>query len=491
MRNKNFNEIKWGPDEAKGDKDLPGYFFEFPGFDEIKEGACRYVIGRKGTGKTAVIEAVRNRVIDEPLQFFSSLSLRDFPLAIIRKLRDKTYNDKSQFVPVWSFLITIEVCKLIVQDAGAEPLLEIDFLKKMLLENFGSTDFTIAETLTYLDSNQSKLKIATPFMGIEHSEGGGKNISAEVHYQKASKHIIDKISSISSESSYYLFIDELDEGYRAGDENLRLLILSLLRSVEDTFIEMDRVGISFLPVLALRNDIFDRLEDNDINKLDDYIIRLDWLSKKDGDMSLYSVVNKRIQASFPGELVTWDRVAVDNDIELPAGVNSLWNYITNRTFERPRDIVKFLKYCQRESKGGALTFKDVSAAEHKYSNWFYQEFQNEVHSYLPVWREALQALTQLGKWHFTYEELKIKLLSDEDIVKFLEERKWGADKIISFLFDFSVVGNINKKRRWLFKYKDHDLSWDKSMDMIIHFGFAKKLRLQHVNNSGAYKHKDK
>lgn len=485
MKEINFKNINWGPDEAKGDKNLPNYFFEFPDFNEIKEGNCRYIIGRKGTGKTAVIEAVKNKVDAEALFFSTAMSLRDFPLAIVRKLRDKTYNDKSQFVPVWNFLIIIETCKLIVQDAGAEPIEEVDSLKRMLVDNFGSIDFTIAETLTFLDKKQSKLKFFNSFIGGEYTEENGKNVSGEIHYQKARKHILDKLKNIRSESRYYLFIDELDEGYKAGDDNLRLLILSLLRSAEDSFIELNGIGINVIPILALRNDIFDRLEDNDINKLDDYIIRLNWLSIRNGRMSLFDVVNKRIQASFE-ETLTWDNVAVDSDPNLPHGVDSLWKYITNRTFERPRDLVKFLKICSKETTTGPLTFKDVSAAEDKYSSWFYQEFQNEVHSYLPVWRESLQALTKLGKWHFTYAELTSKLISNEDISLFLTEKHWSPDKIIELLFDFSVIGNIDRKRRWLFKYKDHDLAWDKDMDMIIHFGFAKKLRLKHVNNKGNY-----
>lgn len=487
MNKHNFCEIEWGPDEAKGDKNLPTYFFEFPDFHEIKNGNCRYVIGRKGTGKTAVIEAVKNQLSCDPLHFSSSLSLRDFPLSIVRKLRDRSCNDKSQFVPVWKFLIIMEICKLISQDEGAQPIDSVDYLRRTLINNFGSIDFTMAETLTYLSEKKSKLSFSLPPFGLEHNEGIGKNITGELHYQKAGSHILKILKSIKSDSTYYLFIDELDEGFKAGDDNLRLLILSLLRATEDSFIDFNDTNITFRPILALRNDIFDRLEDNDINKLDDYIVRLNWISAKNGPMSLYKVADKRIEASFGSDSIAWDDVVNDKSPGLPLGVDSLWKYITNRTFERPRDIVKFLKFCKKESHSGVLTFKEVSAAEDKFSNWFYQEFQNEAHSYLPVWRNAMQVLTSIGQWHFTYDEIKAKLLLDEEIVTFLRNDGSSVDKVISFLFDFSVIGNVDSNRRWLFKYKDHDLSWDKNMNMIVHFGFAKKLRLKKVNNNGVFK----
>lgn len=59
-----------------------------------------------------------------------------------------------------------------------------------------------------------------------------------------------------------------------------IFFLSLLRAIEDMSIEFRDMNINFRPLLALRADIFDGLEDNDLNKLDDYVIRLKWVGKR-------------------------------------------------------------------------------------------------------------------------------------------------------------------------------------------------------------------
>ncbi|HCG6075848.1 MULTISPECIES: P-loop ATPase, Sll1717 family [Vibrio harveyi group] len=477
MRNLDFSHVEWGPDEAKGDKNLPNYFFEFEEYPLIKEGDYRYVIGRKGTGKTAVLEKLKSDCELDPLSFFSSLSLRNFPLTLIRDLRDKSFQDKSQFVPVWTFLILVEIAKLVVKDHGAEPELEVEELKYFLLENFGSGDFTIIDTIQTLKTNKAKMKVKTGVLDSGYDQEETQSVSKEIHYQKLVTFLESRLKSINSNSKFLITFDELDEGYSAKDKNLRLLLLSLLRAIEDTYLSLVESGVNFRPVVALRSDIFDSLEDNDLNKLDDYLIRLNWSTSETSTFSLYKLVNKRINASFSDELVTWSRLVHDNDTQLPNGVDSVWKYVVNRTFERPRDIIKFLKLCGKECKVGPLTFENVRTAEVKYSTWFYNEFRDEIQSHLPVWRESVQTLSKVGRGAFKKETYAELLLKNRAIQTYLESEHRHVDDIIETLFNFSLIGNQTKDRRWLFKYKDHDLEWDEDMKLLIHFGVTKKLRL--------------
>jgi len=108
-----FVNIQWGSSEAKGDSNLKDYFYEFPGFQMIMKGTYRYIIGRKGTGKTAVIEVVKNKVDKDPMAFYAEMSLKDFPITILKELRDKGFEGKAQYVPVWEFLILSQICRTI------------------------------------------------------------------------------------------------------------------------------------------------------------------------------------------------------------------------------------------------------------------------------------------------------------------------------------------------------------------------------------------
>lgn len=476
----NFSAVNWGPDEAKGDDRLLHYFVQFPDFNSVRKGDLRYVVGRKGAGKTAVIERVRLELASDPLFFSASLSLRNFPLQDFRDLRDKSFRDKSQFVAAWQFLIYLELARLICDDQGAEPRETVDDLRQFLIQNelLNSVGFT--ESLSILRKSDQKLKVALRWIEGEQGSGTQTQTQTTLHYKKVFDLLERRISAVQSSSQYWIFMDELDEGYRAGDEGLRLVLLALLRAVEDCAISLKRSGLCFRPLLVLRSDIFDRLEDNDLNKLDDHILRLKWNSRPDlGDHSIRKVVAARISASIP-ELKEdgWPKLTDDNNTsQLPKGVDTLWSYVINRTYERPRDIVKFLKFCQKHAPAGILTFAATKEAETDYSQWLYKEIRDEIHSHLPVWREAMQCITRAGTGKISYANYTKLLLSDTAIAKWISEPGNSSDKIIETLFDFGVIGNLDEAGRWLFKYKDHDLTWNPEMDVIIHWGLHKKLRL--------------
>ncbi|EOY6912038.1 TPA: hypothetical protein SMT48_003499, partial [Proteus mirabilis] len=145
-----FVDVEWGSSEAKGDSNLKDYFYEFPGFDDIMKGKYRYIIGRKGSGKTAVIEVVKNKVNNDPLSFYSEMSLKDFPVTILKELRDKGYQGKSQYVPVWEFLILSQICKIIIyQDNGSGNYGAIDDLKQFYIDN-NIDGLTATQTLSVM-----------------------------------------------------------------------------------------------------------------------------------------------------------------------------------------------------------------------------------------------------------------------------------------------------------------------------------------------------
>ena len=82
------------------------------------------------------------------------------------------------------------------------------------------------------------------------------------------------------------------------------------------------------------------IEDNELNKLDDYVLRLNWTTDENAPWSLKKIAEKRIEATlrkkYPQLPIAdcWDIVA--DDSSAPKG---LWHYICAFTFSRPRDIL--------------------------------------------------------------------------------------------------------------------------------------------------------
>lgn len=475
----NFRDVNWGEDEAKGDPDLGHYFMKIPDFDNIIEGKKRYIIGRKGTGKTAILEKIRYESKSNSIYHTKDLSLRDFPLNDIRGLRDKSMQDKSQFVPAWTFLMMIELCKLIANDEAAQNYVIRQQITDFLNDNKLNLSGGFVETVKVLSSKQAKVNLSFSIFGGEGSKSNGLEFEVPIHFTKAIDPLKKLLNKITSNSKYFILFDELDEGYKVGDAGKRLLLLSLFRAMENLVLELREFKFSFRPILALRSDIYDNLEDNDLNKYDDFIIRLNWQADSRFNYSLRELVNTRIHHSINTDLDDpWNIICNDLDLNIPVSKKkSVWRYMHNRTFERPRDMIKFLKYCKEKNHKGPLTYQNVSDAENSYSDWFYREIRDEIQSHLPIWKESIAALAKIGKGVLTTKELESMLLLDKEILSYLQSSNKTATDIIEILFEFSVIGNLDDDNRWLFKYKDHDLVYSASRRLTVHFGLSKKLRL--------------
>lgn len=474
-----FSDIDWGEDEAKIDAALENYFVEFPGFENILKGKKRFIIGRKGTGKSAILQKIRLKCQSDPLFFCTDISLRDFPLNDFKSLGDRSLQDKSKYVSAWKFLLLVEIANLFTQDHSIENSEGIEVLQKFISDNFPN-GISIAETISKLRQHENKISMVFSILSGEHSSLSEEATTAQIHYNKAVKSLENIFSKIHTNSTFVLLIDELDEGYRAKNTNLNLVILSLLRAADELFSFYKLNSIKCIPVIALRSDIFDSLEDNDLNKLDDYVLRLNWNTDELSPWSLKRIIDKRIEATVKVKFPTvtaddyWSLVSDNNTA--PKG---LFQYICTLTFSRPRDIIKLLKYCSEARPITRLTLKDVQSVEYDYSGWFYREFRDESQSFLPCWKNALNCITEIAKGKEKTSVLLQKFDNNLEIKSWCSENKRTSLDVLKILFNYSVVGCINEEGRWIFKYKDDDyLDFMESYPYYcVHYGFCRKLRI--------------
>uniref|UniRef100_B8DL01 Uncharacterized protein n=1 Tax=Nitratidesulfovibrio vulgaris (strain DSM 19637 / Miyazaki F) TaxID=883 RepID=B8DL01_NITV9 len=468
-----IRDIEWGEDEAKGDQNLANYFVEIPVMNDIYDGKIRYVIGRKGSGKSAIAEKIRIDFSNSPNVFFDDVSLKNFPVNDFRNLEDKSYRDKSKFIEAWKFVILMNLSSLILSDASCEHQESVTSLQKFIDKNFPNIEFGITKCITHL--NESKFKVSIHGCGFDTGENG--TAATDIHFSQATRSILECIKRTQTQNTYYLFFDELDEGYTTRDKSLGLVILALLRAVEVLSKDLQSSGIEFRPIVMLRSDIFERLHDNDLNKLDDYIVRLDWSAYAGSKGNLIDIVNARIRASL-GKEYSWNDIAVDNDRDLPQNVESLWKYIVNRTYERPRDIIKFMKFCKSECTSEKLTFKDVKRAELKYSPWLFNELKDEMCAHLECYEKAVMAINIIGCTSFPYETMCQVLREEDSVARYCKNNSVSEGEIVQLLFDFSVLGTIEPSGRWMFKYKDLNLPFNKRANLTLHYGLVKKLRVK-------------
>ena len=102
MTSKVLEEIASWSIEAK-EESTEKYFFHFNDVSLIEKGQKSYVIGRKGTGKTAIAEYLhRPQAFNK---FSRLLSFKNFPFNALYQHADNQYNRPSQYITFWTYVI--------------------------------------------------------------------------------------------------------------------------------------------------------------------------------------------------------------------------------------------------------------------------------------------------------------------------------------------------------------------------------------------------
>lgn len=476
-----FSDIDWGEDDGTGDEGLRNYFVEIPEFKQALQGKIRYIIGRKGTGKSAIAEKIRLDSSQRHDWFYCDLSLKDFPLSLFRSLEDKGQRGKAKYVPAWTFLICIRLISLVLEDKSCDGV-DKNVLEQFMDKNFPSRNIGFTDIIKKVTSNKAKVFIPDI---LDFAIGSETEQQTTIHYQRVTESLLNLLKNIKSDSLFFMLFDELDEDFSSNDTSLRLILLSLFRAIEFVYKDLNKnAEIQFRPLLLLRSDIFDGLRDNDLNKLDDYVFRLNWSKYAGSKYDLKSVVEARIKASLLNPNMGWDSVVNDYDESRPYYMHSLWEFMLNRTYERPRDIIKFLKICNKKNTTGKLDKDGVKDAEFDYSNWLFRELDNEIYSHEPIWDKAAMLISNIGVNVFDRNLLETQFEKDIVVSAYLAENKKTTLELVEILFDFGIIGTIDPiSKRWIFRYKDHLLPFNKEAKLIVHYGLLKKFRLRVVSVS--------
>src|SRR2546425_5631053 len=79
------------------------YFFHVSEVESIENGSRSYVIGRKGTGKTAISEYLHKR--QETKTFAQKLTFKNFPFNELYDLQNAGFSPPNQFITLWKYVI--------------------------------------------------------------------------------------------------------------------------------------------------------------------------------------------------------------------------------------------------------------------------------------------------------------------------------------------------------------------------------------------------
>ena len=71
----------------------------------------------------------------------------------------------------------------------------------------------------------------------------------------------------------------------------------------------------------------------------------------------------------------------------------------------------------------------------------------------------------------------------------MEKKNWDEEQICEVLFNFCIIGNMKNQRvrnsggSWIYRTHDDAITWNSTLDTIVHRGLLQRLGIQRYYNA--------
>lgn len=462
--------VDFGRLDAENERNLAKYFIDTGVVGKIRSGRKNVVVGRKGSGKTALFRYIDTATLGVPVE---RMDFDDYPWAMHRAIRDSGMPEESTYVASWKFFLNVSVLRF--WSTADEAPTKLASLSSSLLEKLYGKEKPSRFGVLF-----DKVRRLRKFQGPEvtglFSMGSfelddpqsGPLMASSIH--QWNKTIGEAVAAHFAEWPVTLTLDRLDDAWD-GSEQAKSMLSGILKASRD-FNQALRVSGPPAAIVFLRSDIYDTLRFNDKNKMSADIELLAWTEDK-----LLDVAIRRIASSTNTESEqAWSCVFTNQEMRQRASQRT---YIAKRTMGRPRDIIAFCLSCQEVAgeRGHVIVDnEDIYEAEARYSKHIYEELNDEFHKHAQDVLESVTIVKEIGRMRFSVDEWR-RSFAARNVGATVAQ----ADLALKRLFEAAVVGVPRKGGAGggsgaEFIYQDPLLNF--GTDITAHPALKKHLRLK-------------
>ncbi|WP_156134304.1 P-loop ATPase, Sll1717 family [Ensifer sp. ZNC0028] len=445
--------------------------------DKYLSGEKYFILGLKGTGKTALLRYLHDKVVREG----SHSELILFKTHVTEEDRQKlsasagyqivSVNDVSAFIQdfkeSWKWLIYQKIATKL-RDSGYNDTYAIKLYKIT-----GLSENRIGGAIGAMFSKLSSgtLKFSGDALGVA-LELGVEIVSRSEESGKASLSDINRacselLKSIRQQKNLYIFFDELELFYQTPEQfdRDRRIIRDLIYAISHINAESAEYGRRIFLISSLRTEVLHSVLElgHEIGRdVDDYGDRLDWSSSTDGpEHPLLKIVARKISVSSETPVSeVWRKF-------FPEKINNqdYFKFILNSSYYRPRDIVRLLRVARdynNESDSFTTAHFDQTSLEYSRQTWL--EITEELlASYRTEKIAALQRFFLGFSTHFKKIDIESRVAkkyeSDSEVNELFNKR--DISRTLSDLYRIGVLGNdfavrnsmgsVSRRNRWIFR----------------------------------------
>ncbi len=365
---------------------LSMYFVKTPQFQQARQGHARIVIGRKGTGKTAMFYGIRSQFA--PRSDKLVLDLKPEGHQFIR-LREMVLSNLSEGLQVhtltafWHYILLLEITYKVLakevkiafsNDESCKEYNELEYVYKKHVDvegDFSERLMTLVNRLINEFPTKKAKEILTPDITQAIYRSDIKSLSKIL------------IKHLKGFKGVLILFDNIDKGFPTHGlkkEDI-LIIRCLFEATRKIQHDVEINGIDCVATIFIRRDVFDHLIDMTPDRGKESYVNLDW-----SDIELMKellILRFRYQApELDGSFEeVWSRL-----FDPHVRGESSFNYVLARTFLRPRDILNFVRKCIQiaVSRGHERVQQDdIFTAEEGFSEDMLNELRYEIRDIFP------------------------------------------------------------------------------------------------------------
>ena len=349
-----LKKLNLGATSAENEmRDLNSYYLETDQYLKALRGEAHLVVGRKGSGKSAIflqvrdLERDRNRskniVLDLKPDGYKLIKFKEKMLSF---LEEGTY--LHTITAFWEYVLLLEICYKILEKDKSRHLHDhilYDGYRRLVqiysIEEYDSEgDFS--ERMSSLMEN-----IYSEYQSLHSEESRVRLTSSEVT-ELIYKHDVktlrqELIDYMEKKGTLWLLFDNIDNGWpTSGLEHSDLLIIRALidatRKIERVF---GRKNLDVKTAVFLRNDVYELLVKETADRGKEASVLLDWT---DPDL-LRELVRLRIVSNGLPEgtdfYTAWSRLIVSH-----FRGEETSQYLIERSLMRPRFLLNLINHCK-------------------------------------------------------------------------------------------------------------------------------------------------
>ena len=374
-----------------------------------RQGHAPLVVGRKGSGKTAIFYEIRNSegrgihdlVLDLRPEGHQFTRLREFAEAKL-----SIGMQEFALTGFWTYLLLTEIARKLLDGDSSLARRDPDRLRRYQELESAYAAHNPGEAV---DFPQRLVYYVDGFV----SQGDESVVSAETLMQSLYVGEViplrdSVVEYMQHKDSVWLLVDNLDKNWPiGGSQSIDILLLrSLLEATRKLRDQLQDRNVEFKSLVFLRSDVYEHLVEEVPDKGKDTAIRLQWNDPE----AFERIVERRILTStdLRGEFrdEVWPSVCAPL-----VRTEDSFGFILERTLMRPRDLLMFLRRCIETAinRGhNRILEEDILFAEKGYSNDILLNVQYEIIDLNPDYRNLLEAFAGATA-EMTMEDARLQL----------------------------------------------------------------------------------